>query len=233
MHRANNRFERDAPTAGFTAFFRALQAKRWRPAFHIPDRRLRVACTQWPPSASGNRNFTDRFQAMKSERWLSQPDPKPSLSRFNQDGRKRFVSCPSANPATHPYSASARKPEPVHRRPRPAWSWWDIPRCRSGGHRQLHEGGGCRRRRVEHGHRYAPRRRLNAALTHPPPDLVRVDAVGHGNACDRGAWFAARLNHRLLECLRMMPPAPTRLLDFHRKCPPSLLRGHDLRGLTR
>ena len=31
----------------------------------------------------------------------------------------------------------------------------------------------------------------------------------------------------------MMPPAPTRLLDFHRKCPPSFLRGHDLRGLTR
>ena len=29
-----------------------------------------------------------------------------------------------------------------------------------------------------------------------------------------------------------MPPAPTWLLDFHRKCPLSLLRGHDLRGLT-
>ena len=49
----------------------------------------------------------------------------------------------------------------------------------------------------------------------------------------RSTRFAARLNYSQLEFLRVMPPAPPRLLDFHRKCPPSFLRGHDLRGLAR
>lgn len=109
----------------------------------------------------------------------------------------------------------------------------DVTRCRRRGHRQLHEGGRWRLRRFEHRNRYAPRRRFNSALTHPPPDLIRVDAVGHGNAGNRGARLAARFNDRPLECLGMMTPAAHRLLDFHRKCAPSFLRGRDLRGLTR
>ena len=92
----------------------------------------------------------------------------------------------------------------------------DISQCRHGrGHRQLHEGR-CRRC-FEHRHRYASRRWFDTALTHPAADLIGVNAIGHRNAGDQGARLTTRLNHRQLEFLRMMPPAPTWLLDFHRK----------------